>query len=93
MESCCVGNWDKIFAIIGTSISQLSGQCLKKYSTVKLNYKKLGYNKLPVITNHIFSMFLVPNSLLTMLSNPVITNPGYNKQIWLGPNHVRYNKN
>jgi hypothetical protein len=58
---------------------------LSKNDTVKLGYKELNYNELLVIGNIFFSNFPVPNSLLTILSNPVITNPGHNKQIWLVP--------
>jgi hypothetical protein len=42
---------------------------------------ELGYNKLPVIRN-IFFNFFNPKFMFTTLSNPVITNPGSEEQIW-----------
>jgi len=51
---------------------------------VKLSYNKLGYNKLPVITNNFFNIYS-PKSRFTTLSNSVITNSGYNEHIWSVP--------
>ncbi len=51
---------------------------------IKLAYNKLGYKKLPVITNNSISFFS-PKSTVTTLTNPVITNSSYKKCIWLVP--------
>ncbi len=40
-------------------------------------YYELGYNELSVITNKVCS----PKWLFATQTNPVITNPGYNKQL------------
>ncbi len=52
-------------------------------STVKLGYNELGYNEhgyqeYSIVTNKISS----PKSPFSTQINPVITNPGYNEQIW-----------
>ena len=49
--------------------------------TVKLGCNELGYNELSVITNEYFG----PKLSFTKQINPVITNPGYNEQIWPVP--------
>ena len=50
-------------------------------TTVKLGYNELGYNEHSVITNKYF----VSKGSFTTQINPVITNPGYNEQIWPVP--------
>ena len=53
-------------------------------NTVKLGYNELGYNKLPVITNKLFPFFS-PKLMITTVTDPVITNSGYNEKIWPVP--------
>jgi hypothetical protein len=56
----------------------------ERVHTAKLGYTKLSNNELPGITNKIFPFFN-PKFMITTITDLVLLNSGYIKQIWSVP--------